>query len=280
MTKIINSQFKDISFQLSQIVYETIEDILDWIFQRMWRIQSIKSTLGVVDAHKKDLIQSNIEALLNRIGKPTVSLFLEFPRSDGRHNAIKNFKNEMILLDLYYSNTPFDYEPKGLPSYLAIGKWNPDESYQNLNIKLDLDSKEIKEQALNQYKDNYDEIEKEIIEDTETFIDYMKNSVYYASGIEMFVITTVDDLINRFKNLQNEKNTWLNIVLDAYEKGLNIPAEMSIFKKDRSKTKINQTKMMRISIIKALVQLKHFIYFNLFRFKPFSIQNMYFVYNY
>ncbi|RNA43023.1 hypothetical protein BpHYR1_008536 [Brachionus plicatilis] len=66
---------------------------------------------------------------------------------------------------------------------------------------------------------NIDETLEEINQDITQFINYMKNSVYYASGLESFFKQELDKIALKFRIKENEQRLWQTCVMREIEKG-------------------------------------------------------------
>ena len=104
----------------------------------------------------------------------------------------------------------------GLPSYLANGEFKPT-TYQCLLFNPD-------ELEFVLPRNSFTEAHAEITEDIHNFIDYMKNSIYYAAGLEAFFKQELDKIQMKFKTEENDKSAWQFHVFEAIkENKLNIP---------------------------------------------------------
>ncbi len=49
--------------------------------------------------------------------------------------------------------------------------------------------------------------------------DYLKNSIYYSSGIQRYIQQELDSLRSRFKDLHEKNNEWNSIIYSAVIRG-------------------------------------------------------------
>ena len=67
----------------------------------------------------------------------------------------------------------------------------------------------------------------QIIEDMDEFKKYLKNSIYYASGIEAFFQQEINEISNNFKIEEQETRGWQYLIFETIEKkNSKIPKEM------------------------------------------------------
>ena len=109
------------------------------------------------------------------MGRPAVDLFLRYPRSDNRKQTVICFKTELITLDLFYrADLGKTGKPKRLQLFLADGSSDENAAkYENFDFNID-------DLKFGPKTETFEQTHKEISEDIEAFIDYMKNSVYFG----------------------------------------------------------------------------------------------------
>lgn len=200
-----------LSANLGSIIWSTINKMLEWINQRMWYIEGIQKTL-LADSEEnyKLLIFQKIETLILRLSRPAIDLFLRFPRHDNRIKTIKQYKNEVIIMDIFYKENNVT-KKRGLPSYLANGKFKDDLYVQ---LEFDADKLEPEKQTT-----SLPEVVQQIKDDVEEFSNYMIYSIYYGSGIEAFFKQEIDKIIHAFKLYEQNALRWQHYVFNALEKG-------------------------------------------------------------
>ena len=130
-----------------------------------------------------------------------------------------------------------EFTPRGLASYLACGQFNK-HIYKNLII-------EIESLTFSQNTKNFEESYQEVTNDLNELFDYLKNSIYYSSGIQRYIQQELDSLRSRFKDLHEKNNEWNSIIYSAVIRG-------------EAKTDnelIDQTKMPTYEEIKRIYQV-------------------------
>lgn len=182
-----------------------------FIQKRVWFIEEIPNSLITNDEkNAKKLICQKVETLILRLSRPAIDLFLRFPRHDNRIKTIKQYKNEVMILDMFYKEDNKRLN-KGLPSYLANGEFDHS-SYTQL---------EFDENKLNPDKPttSLPEAIEQIKQDIDQFSSYMINSVYYGSGLESFFKQELDKLIHLFKLEEQHERHWQHLVFKAIKDG-------------------------------------------------------------
>jgi GTPase Era involved in 16S rRNA processing len=195
---------------LGQIVWMKIKEILDFITAQIFYIEEIQKWLlnDMTQGSFKNMINKNIKTLILRITRPAIDLFLRYPRHDNRKNTILLYKNEVMTLDLFYKDEK-SAKKRGLPFFL-ISEANTfkDDS----NHRLEFESSELNEPKM---CSNPSEVITEINEDIDAFKNYLKYSIYYASGIEAFFQQEINEISNKFRQEEQDTRGWQYLVFKA-----------------------------------------------------------------
>ena len=99
----------------------------------------------------------------------------------------------------------YSKEKKGLSSYLRNGR-----SEENINPS----SLQFSEATR-----NFEEARQEIKQDLNMFFEYMKNSIYYASGVEDFFEQELHSLRRKFRDENEYKLKWHTIIFKVFNQG-------------------------------------------------------------
>jgi hypothetical protein len=203
------TKMESLSHTLEKDIWTSKEKIINWIDERLFKIKKIRNLLVKNNEilYKNEIFE-RVNTLLTYIIKPTLILFINYPRNDGRLESIQRFRKLTVMLDIFYqediidlksknvdenldpivslnktsNNTKIDFKFKplirGLPSYLATGVFNSS-VYTGLEFN-------IEDLQFSPKTTSFDQAKKEIDQDLANLKDYLINSVYYASKVYFF----------------------------------------------------------------------------------------------
>jgi hypothetical protein len=209
--EIYNKISEIICKELGNIIWRVILKIVDSLYASMWNIEEIKEVLlkdKIVST--KSLLQKQVEVLLLNQSRPAIELFLRTSRHDSRSKLVENNKKSIIMYEMFYTE---NNEPKlrGLASYLLTGKFTLID-YSSLNFNIDnLEKSPLKETIA--------DIIQEVTDDFQEFLNYMKNSIYYAAGLEDLFNQEVDKIRKIFEYEHQSELKWQNLVFKSINKG-------------------------------------------------------------
>lgn len=209
--EIYNKLSEFVCKELGNLIWHVIIKIVDSIYASMWNIEEIKEILlkdKIINS--KFLLQKQVEVLVLSQSRPAIELFLRTTRHDSRVKLVNNNKKSIIVYDMFYTENGLQ-QLRGLPSYLVTGQFAPID-YSSLNFSID----HLEKGAL---KENFDDINEEVTEDFQEFLNYMKNSIYYVSGLEDLFNQEVDKIRKIFEHEHKTSLTWQNLVFKSIEKG-------------------------------------------------------------
>ncbi len=195
---------------LSSIVWQTVKKMLDFILAEMFFIDEIKDTLlNNSESNYKNILSEKIEILILRLARPTIDLFLRFPREDNRLQTIDLYKNEVMILDMFYKEG--SATKRGLPFYLANGK---EAAKKNESLEFNVTDLPKSDSC-----EDFSSATSQIRQDIQEFFLYMKNSIFYASGIEAFFKQELDKIAFRFRTEDKNHGTWHFLVFKSIASG-------------------------------------------------------------
>ena len=155
------------------------------------------------------MINKNIKTLILRITRPAIDLFLRYPRHDNRKDTISIYKNDVMTLDMFYKGQD-NSKKRGLP-YFLTSETNTHKA--NKAYPLEFEWNDLTEPKKCSKSEAFDEIN----EDIEEFKNYLKYSIYYASGIEAFFQQEINEISNKFKNEEENTRGWQYLVFKAID---------------------------------------------------------------
>ncbi|MFN8577149.1 MAG: dynamin family protein [Candidatus Sericytochromatia bacterium] len=237
--------FEEVSYSIAKVTEQIIEEILEWINNRLFGIKKCRNLVEEKTTKQEKIIEFGCYALLHRFSKPAFEVFLRNPRGTGdRNNLTSYFKNDIQILESFYKGKSSN---SNLTKYLEIGEWiasNIPEPTISNSVKLVrsakdlLNNKSMGENVTSEnegYKvaDNLESIKKEIREDINSLIDYLKNSVFYASGITNFCYQEFNKIKESFYSLE-DKERLFEIYLKREILNNNIPEHSNLIHKSES----------------------------------------------
>lgn len=209
-------EFEEVSHSISKVTEDVIEEILNWIQKELFDIKKCRNLVEEKTTKQERIIEFGTYALLNRFSKPAFEVFLRNPRgTSDRKNLLDYFKNDIQILESFYkgkkSNT-------NLNKYLELGLWiasnSPEPIISNTSKVISgmdllnnkgLNTKDsLKSETTHNVASNLAEIKKEITEDINSLIDYIKNSVFYASGITNFCYQEFNKIKEVFYSIEDK----------------------------------------------------------------------------
>lgn len=104
-----------------------------------------------------------------------------------------------------------EFRSRGLMSFLTNGR------FEQQNIPLNMAIPQII--AVAGRTNNFEEIKTEIDTDLNEFFNYLRNSIYYACGIEDFFEQELDNLRSRFLDMELISHTWQTAVIQGILNG-------------------------------------------------------------
>ena len=135
--------------------------MLDFIMQEIFFIDGIISSfINKSECSYKNIINEEIEIIILRLVRPTIDLFLRIPIDDNRIHTIEIYKNEIIILDMFYKEE--NIKKRGLPFYLSSGIY-PENINQNIKLEFELSELKAGEKCLTLLSSK-DQIEQDIKE--------------------------------------------------------------------------------------------------------------------
>jgi GTPase Era involved in 16S rRNA processing len=122
-----------ISMELSTYLTKTKNRIIDWIRDRLWYIPEVRMEMILSDEKTDEkLLRRSFDALMQRIMKPAIDLFLRYPRSKHeRQKVMHEYQIELVMLDSFLDSGYL--KSKGIVKFLANGRLGP----FNLEVLLD-----------------------------------------------------------------------------------------------------------------------------------------------
>ena len=294
---------------LNNFLWKLIEKMIEWMQKEMWNIPEIRSEMiGKDENLTRSLIQCSFDALIKRLARPAIDIFLRFPRSRvERLKVIKEFQMELLVMDKFMIDGHMT--DRGLYQFLANGKHalftfelNHDEVYyppkETKNYQDDmLDSKDagqknqidkfnqeaeagkkkklknlIKKRKekiqlnedtvsnlssnsnifyltdqnknLNPFEklvftqdaENFVQVHKEIQEDFVEFLECVKNSIFYGSGIQRYYNSELENVRRKFIDLEINSGTWW-FYIDKYINQTNSKVKIPVPKYNNSNDK-------------------------------------------
>jgi hypothetical protein len=163
-------------------------------------------------------------------------------RKRGIIQFLANGKHNDFAIDIKY------FDNKNIPPLENLSKADAEEALEDENAK-EADSAELSdsddEESNNKSKpirirnsqfnklefseqpETFEEVHKEINEDVNEFLECMKNSIFYGSGIQRFYNSELDKFKRRFLELEQKKGRWRYYVeryIKLKDPKVNIPA--------------------------------------------------------
>ena len=204
---------------ISDIFQEIASELQVWVCKEFFNLEGVDNLVFPSTFHDKNqaeqyrlTVRYGLNALLLRYARPAAKIFIGTPRGFAdREKMFEKYEREITLLSLYYEGNP---QKKNLKGYLKIGQWidveeivdeaidtiNPLPQKPSLNGLLDgfgadfLPSKKqtgdnpiIQTMSRQNQASNFDGVLKELQEDSNAFIDYLKNSVFHAASFTEFI---------------------------------------------------------------------------------------------
>ena len=106
---LMKENFKSVFKELSELIQDEINKVIDWMYKRLYKIKEVKAIIGTdkLNVTNLDVISNKIEAFMFRFIYPAMFLFLRFPRSE-RKESIEQFMSDIIILGFYILNIMID----------------------------------------------------------------------------------------------------------------------------------------------------------------------------
>ena len=174
--------------------------------------------LGKEEQSKAHQIKMASQAFIQRFARSAVNIFIENPRSQiVRVRIMEEFKLDILSLDKFIENGRI--VERGLFNFLANGELK----------KFSFNFSEINSQKDNSSSSHYDvassvfnnltfsqserlpQVQQEIEDDINEFLNCMKNSVFYASGIHRYYGSELDKIKRAFIEQQlTDNQKWVH----------------------------------------------------------------------
>lgn len=208
----------ELSVELATELVSVIKELLNVMNQLMWgcllQSQLKKQVLhAFFEGNIKDLQQRlhiGLNVLLVRLARPAANLFLKFERSD-RKQLLMSYRIETIMMDYFYKGDT--KTRKGLVHFLSEGAFKTMPEKAGIS---DFDPNQLKYAPPTE---KFEEVKVQVRKDLEVFQDYLKNSVYYAAGLEAFSTQELDRVRRKFIDYEEKEHGWQRIVLSALRSG-------------------------------------------------------------
>jgi hypothetical protein len=230
---------------ISKSLASTLEGIVlrmaDWLVDRLYGLEDVRRILGIDNEALHERTKHGMSTLFLRFARPGVNLFLYTPRAVNRLEVIKEYKRDLAVLAEYYDGP--DPSHRNLLTYLETGRWTSPsrddsekgfvedkdkESPGNDTWWLDDEEEEPDPRAESPEKLDHpirvepatsvDDIVREINEDVTALINYLKNSLFAASGFESYCIHELDRVRYRFVELEEFHDKWYLRVKAAHRR--------------------------------------------------------------
>lgn len=207
------------------------------------------------------------EALIQRLARPAINIFITHPRTEtARKRVMKEYIMELMTLSKFIEKGEIwergiiqflangklgDFEINFKKSGIAQNnETDKEEEEEEENILLSPEEQnedeitvKLKEPVtsqpmlsidpqfdklqFNKSPTTIEEVQQEIQQDLQEFLECMKNSVFYSSGIQRFQSSELDTFKRKFIELENDKGRWshyFEIYLKKDDPIIKIPA--------------------------------------------------------
>jgi len=201
-----------ITDELNNFLWIKFDKMIDFIRKSLWQIPEIKQEIIGKEDINIELFKKGFEVLINNLARPAINIFIKSPRSKiSRFKMIQEYQLELLALNTFSINGKL-YE-RGLISFLANGKLG---DFKIEIIKCNKkdqnpfgdDDDQFNDLTFSQNSENLTEIQNEIEQDINEFLNCMKNSIFYGSRIQRFYFSELDKFKNRFIDLEKLKGRW------------------------------------------------------------------------
>ena len=193
----------------------------------MWEIPEMREELlGKVESLKVFQIKMVSQGLIERLARPAVNIFIEKPRSQiVRIRVMEEFQMELLSLDKFIVNDRI--EDRGIVNFLANGELKKyDFNFGKIHFQQEISELKFDPSSGHNYEpynvvnskfnklkfsplpERFEQVHTEIEEDINEFLNCMKNSVFYWSGIQRYYGSELDKIKRAFVELQTEKQRW------------------------------------------------------------------------
>jgi hypothetical protein len=200
-------ELNKISSDLAKAIEDVINEIGDWIFENLWKIEKIKDGLLESSIELHNRIEHGMSTLFLRFARPAVTLFIFSPRGS-RELHVKTYHSDIVLFGEFYRGK--DQYKENLETFLETGRWvvkEPTGDYLDV-IDHELGKKPV-------VANDLEGIKTEIREDLEALNNYLKNSIFYAAGFISYCRQELDRVKARFLNNENK---WMQQVRAHYRR--------------------------------------------------------------
>ena len=183
--------------------------------------------LGKEENLKALQIKMASQALIQRFARSAVNIFIENPRSKVvRVRIMEEFQMELLSLDKFKENgriverglfnflangelKQFPFNFSDIKSQNEISKLNGDSSSSHKYKPYDLAGSVFNNLTFSPPSERLPQVQQEIEEDINEFLNCMKNSVFYSSGIHRYFGSELDKIKRAFIELQTDKHKWM-----------------------------------------------------------------------
>ncbi len=229
--------------QLTGSLKEITDEIVSKAKQSLYEIEDVERILLDTPAIVEQQIRHGFKTLFLRFGRVAADVFMVHPLHD-RPRLLEEYEAEILTLEAFYEGN--DKKTKGnLTDYLRAGLWIV-KATSDIGIVPHLVGKGIHAtEKLGSIKDigkpnnandpmgnaksynepkNFPEVVKEIEGDLAALQDYLQNSVFCAAGFITYSKQELQQIRDRFIELEEKERRWDSIVRrEAKRQNHNIP---------------------------------------------------------
>ena len=195
-----------IAGKISHYFIEDIIKMVNWINDRLFEIPEVETEMIVSKYELEKTFNIEINALIQHLARPLVDLLLLYPRSMNiRNTLLQEYQQEVRILKNFVRDS------KSLLNNVE----NRFEEFLNSTLEnnassIKKESEGVEEDNLNFSEDSesYQKLIDELKEDTEKFIEFLKNSVFYGSGILKLYNHKREKYRRKFLDHKIKSRTW------------------------------------------------------------------------
>ena len=205
---------RGLTVDIAELVSTLFPRIDDWIVAHFDGLEALRTVITPDHHSKGDRIQQSVNALLLRYARPAADIFIRTKRgTPDRRNMQSHQRDEIKLLELYYRGTQ---DHGNLEEYLHTGSWLSSAELEQLLAEVakaavpagtvgrvvrtsmidkvpaaDAVVDKVVDKAFEHLRrapvaETFGEVEAEMTQDFEAFVEYLKHAVYHAASFKAF----------------------------------------------------------------------------------------------
>lgn len=208
----------EISADLAKTLEEIMNEIGDWVVERLWGVEKLKSELLESSQQLHRRLEHGMSTLFLRFARPAVHLFLLSPRGF-REQYLRAYHSDRVVLSEFYRG-PDREQKRHLENYLRTGRWEDEATAEAAPKPKPSDTApDYFPPALRDtpkgFSANLTDIQAEIREDSQALQDYLIHSVFHAAGFIKYCRQELDRIKWTFLS---HKTRWQQHVAAAYRR--------------------------------------------------------------